>query len=165
MTTFTVWRYQDAERADQAVSVLKDAESEGLVKIVDHAVVSWPQGASQPHTTHSHDDTKRGAGYGALWGILGGALFTVPIIGGVVGASLVALSRATQGTGISKEDLEKIRTGITEGTSALFLVTENADVDRLGERMRGFGTELVTTNLTDEERSVLMETFGSGGSS
>lgn len=165
MTTFTVWRYQDAERADQAVSVLKDAESEGLVKIVDHAVVSWPQGEKQPHTTHSHDDAKRGAGYGALWGILGGALFAVPIIGGVVGASLVALSKATQGTGIGKDDLEKIRTGITEGTSALFLVTENADFDRLGERMRGFGTELVTTNLTDEERSVLMETFGSAGAS
>ena len=53
-----------------------------------------------------------------------------------------------------------IRSQVTEGTSALFLVTEQADVDRLAERMRGVHTMLLATNLTDAERKDLLETFG-----
>ena len=49
---------------------------------------------------------------------------------------------------------------MTEGTSALFLVTEQGDLDRLGERMRGAHSTLIATNLTDAEKSVLIETFG-----
>ena len=54
-----------------------------------------------------------------------GALFFVPVIGGVVGASIGALSKLTAGAGISKEQLETIRTQLTPGTSALFVVTED----------------------------------------
>ena len=49
---------------------------------------------------------------------------------------------------------------MTEGTSALFLVTEQADLDRLGERTRGVFTRLVDTNLTEAERRMLMEAVG-----
>ena len=78
MTTFTVWKFQDPDRAAHAESLLKTAEADGLVTIVDHAVMSRPDGASTPETHHHHDDPKRGAAWGALWGILGGALFAVP---------------------------------------------------------------------------------------
>jgi hypothetical protein len=59
------------------------------------------------------------------------------------------------------DTMYKIRTEVVEGTSALFLVTEDADLDKLGERFR-FNTTLITTNLTDEERATLLETFGGG---
>ena len=65
------------------------------------------------------------------------------------------------GLGITDEQLDRIRGEVTEGTSALFLVTEQADLDRLGERMRGVFTRLVDTNLTDAERSMLTEAMGS----
>ena len=54
----------------------------------------------------------------------------------------------------------KIRTQITEGTSALFLVTEFGDLDRLGERFQGTDHTLISTNLTDAERDILLEVFG-----
>src|SRR4029077_4211197 len=98
MTTFTVWKFGDPDGAERAESSLKSAASDGLVTIVDHAVVSWPHGADVPETFHSHDSTKRGAGWGALWGILGGALFAVPVAGVVVGAGIGALAKATAGT-------------------------------------------------------------------
>jgi uncharacterized membrane protein len=79
-----------------------------------------------------------------------------------VGAALGALAKSTEGAGITKEDLARIRTEIGEGTSALFAVTEEGNLDRLGERFRGNEGTLITTNLTDAERSVLLETFGSG---
>jgi uncharacterized membrane protein len=160
MTTFTVWKFDDPAGADHAAQILKSAESDGLVKIHDHAVVTWPLGASRPSTEHGHEETVRGTGWGALWGVVVGSLFFVPVIGGVAGAAIGAISKATEGTGITKDQLEKIRTQVTEGTSALFVVTEAGDLDRLGERFRGMHSKLVDTNLTEAERSVLLETFG-----
>jgi uncharacterized membrane protein len=161
MTTFTVWKFDNPDGAEHAASLLKGAERERLVKVLDHAVVSWPVGATHPETKRSRDDVQKGAGWGALWGLLVGSLFFVPVVGGVAGAAIGAISKATQDAGISKEQLETIRTQITEGTSALFAVTEEADLDRLGERLSGMGSTLVATNLTDAERAVLLETFGS----
>ena len=162
MTTFTVWKFEDTEGAKHAAKELKAAERDGLVKIVDHAVMTWPKGADKPEVDHKHDDSKRGMAWGALWGILAGALFTIPIVGGIAGVALAALAKSTEGTGITKDDLARIRTEIVEGTSALFLVTEQGDLDRLGERFHGLNQKLVTTNLTDAERETLLETFGGG---
>lgn len=57
-------------------------------------------------------------------------------------------------------ELEKIRTEVTRGTSALFLVTEHGNLDRLGERFHGRNSTLIATNLTEAEKDVLYETFG-----
>ena len=96
----------------------------------------------------------RGAGWGALWGLIAGALFFVPVVGGVAGAAIGAISKATEGTGITKEQLERIRVEVTEGTSALFAVTDQGDLDRLGERFTGLHSKLIATDLTAEERKV-----------
>ena len=160
MTAFTVWKFDNPEGAARAASSLKAAEKDRLVKIVDHAVLSWPEGADKPELKHKHDSGKRGAGWGALWGILGGALFMVPVAGALIGAGIGALAKATDGTGITKGDLERIRTEVVPGTSALFMVTEDADFDRLGERFRGRDATLISTNLTEAERKILLETFG-----
>jgi uncharacterized membrane protein len=162
MTTFTVWKFNDPGGAARAASSLKAAQTDGLVTIVDHAVLSWQEGAEKPELEHKQDSTKRGAGWGALWGILGGALFMVPVAGAIIGAGIGALAKATDGTGITKEDLERIRTEVVPGTSALFMVTEKADIDRLGERFRARDATLISTNLTAAERKILLETFGGG---
>jgi uncharacterized membrane protein len=136
MTTFSVWKFDD------------------------HAVVSWPRGASHPDTKHGHEETWHGAAWGSIFGLMIGTLFFMPIAGGLAGAALGGLAKATEDTGITKDQLEKIHREVTEGTSALFVVTEQANLDRLGDRMRGMHSTLLTTNLTDAERDMLLETFG-----
>jgi uncharacterized membrane protein len=161
MTTFTVWKFNDPNGAEQRYKAVDYAAADGLVKIVDHAIVSWPEGAEKPDTHHAHDSTKRGTGWGAFWGVLIGTIFLVPVVGAAIGAGAGALAKSAEGTGISKADLEKIRAEITPGTSALFLVTDEGDLDRLGERLRDMGsTTLIATNLTEGERDMLMEALG-----
>jgi uncharacterized membrane protein len=160
MTTFTVWKFDDPDGAGQTVDLLKHAESDGLVKVVDHTVVSWPEGASRPETKTRHDDKRRGTAWGAFLGALVGMLFFAPVVGGAIGAGIGRAMKGSEGTGIDKEDLERIRAEVTPGTSALFLVTEEGDLDRLGERFHGMNSKLITTNLTSAERETLVETFG-----
>jgi uncharacterized membrane protein len=159
MTTFTVWKFDDPQGAERAAHMLKDAQAKHLVQVDDHAIVSWPAGAAQPKTKHGHEDTWRGVGWGSILGVLIGSIFFVPVLGGLAGATLGAIGKSTAGAGISKADLEKIRNEITPGTSALFLVTEHASLDALGDRVRIHST-LLSSNLTKEEESMLLETFG-----
>jgi uncharacterized membrane protein len=159
MTTFTVWKFDTPDGAQAAASHLEKEAKDGLIKIMDHAVVSWPIGARRPVTKQVHDSVRHGGGWGAFWGLLLGTLFFLPVVGAAAGAAIGAVAKATEGIGITKEQLETIRTQINEGTSALFLVTEQGDLDRLGERFHGAHMKLVDTNLTDAERKVLLETF------
>jgi uncharacterized membrane protein len=160
MTTFTVWKFDHPDGADRTLEVLRGAEADRLVKIDDHAVVRWPVGQSHPDTKHGHEETWHGVGWGAVLGLMIGALFFIPVVGGLAGAALGALAKSTEDYGITKEQLEKIRGAVTEGTSALFVVTEQGDLDRLGERLRLSQSTLIATNLTDGERKELLETFG-----
>lgn len=160
MTTFTVWKFDDPKGADAAEQLLLDAESEGLVTVVDRAVVSWPAGAKRPTTRHHEDDElRREAGWGALWGLLFGALFFLPLLGAAAGAGIGALHKSLERVGISTEQLETLRWQIIEGTSALFLVTDGADLDRLGERLQGTSWVLVDSDLTDVEQARLLGTL------
>ncbi|MFP3712809.1 DUF1269 domain-containing protein [Puerhibacterium sp. TATVAM-FAB25] len=160
MTTFTVWKYDDPDAAQRTARILQDAALEGLVTVVDHAVVSWPPGEDQPTVHHTHDAGRRSVGWGAFWGALVGTLFLAPVAGAAVGAAAGGAKQAVDAVGIDKEKIEKIRAEVTPGTSALFAVTEGADLDRLGERFHGMGGRLVETNLTPAERSALSQTFG-----
>jgi uncharacterized membrane protein len=160
VTAFTVWRFGTIEGAEHVHQLLEQAEKDGLVKIVDHAVVTWPVGAPSPEIEHCHDETWRGAGWGAMWGLLVGAMITIPVLGVAAGAGLGALAKSTEKLGISEEQLTAIGEGLTPGTSALFLVTQSGDLDRLGERLRGVDMKLLETNLTGVERSMLDESLG-----
>jgi uncharacterized membrane protein len=161
MTAFTVWTFESPDGAAHAEKLLHEAEQDNLVKIVDDAVVTWPHGEPNPTITqHGHEETWHGAGWGAFWGLLVGACVTIPVLGLAAGAGLGALAKATEKMGISEEQLESIGRNLAPGTSALFLVTQEGDLDRLGERMRGVKMKLIETNLTGVERTMLTEAVG-----
>ncbi|WP_407345271.1 DUF1269 domain-containing protein [Pengzhenrongella phosphoraccumulans] len=160
MTTFTVWKYETPDAAQEAADILRSAASQGLVKIVDHAVVSWPLGANKPTVHQPHDDERRGAGWGAFWGVLLGSLFFVPLLGAAAGAALGAANKSMEGVGINKEQFDTLKKEVVPGTSALFVVTTDGDLDRIAERFHGLHSTLVTSNLSATEERQLNEAFG-----
>jgi len=133
VTTFTVWQYDDPDRAVAAERVLHEAARAGRLTLHDSATVSWPTGEDRPTTRHRRRDPAHGAGWGTLWGLLFGALFALPVLGAATGAAVGAASRAMSGFGIRRDELERIRESVTQGTSALFAVTEEGDLDELGD--------------------------------
>lgn len=161
MTTFTVWKFDDVGGAEQADSIIKAAAAEGIIEVVDSAYVRWDADAKKPTTHQAHEDTWRDTGWGALWGVLFGVLFFIPLIGAAVGAAAGALTGAFDGVGIRKEDIEKIREEVKPGTSALFVVTDNGDLDRLAERFHGLHAKLIDGSLTSDEAKILRDTFES----
>jgi uncharacterized membrane protein len=159
MQTLSVWRFGTAEGADQAVGTLEDLSKQQVIKIFDAATVSWPEGAKRPKTRQLHNVAGAGALGGAFWGLLFGLLFFVPLLGMAIGAAAGVLSGSLTDVGIDDDFIKRTRDQITPGTSALFVMSGDAVLDKVKAAFQGQKPELLFTNLSDEQEKVLREAF------
>jgi uncharacterized membrane protein len=159
MQTLSVWRFDTAAGADQAVGTLEDLAKQQLITVFDGATVSWPEGAKRPKTRQLHNLASAGALGGAFWGLLFGLLFFVPLLGMAIGAATGALSGALTDVGINDDFIKRTRDQITPGTSALFVMSADAVLDKVTAAFAGQKPELLFTNLSDEQEKALREAF------
>ena len=148
-----------AEGADDATRVLADLSAQHLITIIDAATVSWPEGKKRPKTRQLHNLTGAGALGGAFWGMLFGLIFFVPLLGAAIGAASGALAGSLRDVGIDDRFIDRIRAEVTPGTSALFVMSKDAVVDRVRDAFAGSRPELIFTNLSDEQETALREVF------
>jgi uncharacterized membrane protein len=159
MATLTVWKFDSSGGAEKAIEVLQRLQKGELIKVHDAAIVEWPEGKRKPKTRQLNDLAGAGALGGAFWGLLFGLLFFVPLLGMAVGAAMGALSGSMVDVGIDDGFIDEVRTRVTPGTSALFLMTSDAVVDKVKEAWEGTDAELVHTNLSKAEEEKLREVF------
>jgi uncharacterized membrane protein len=159
MATITVFKFNNPYGAEQMLDKVKDMQKMELIKLQDAAIVTWPQGRKQPKTQQMMNLATAGALNGAFWGMLFGLIFFVPFFGLVVGAAMGALAGKMVDYGISDDFIRDVRQKVTEGTSALFLLTSCAVMDRVKEQLKGMEFELIASNLTKEQENQLKATF------
>jgi uncharacterized membrane protein len=159
VATFTVWKFHTADGAESALETLESLDSEELIRVEDAAIVSWPEGKKKPKTRHLQNLTGLGALGGAFWGFLFGLIFFVPLLGMAVGAGSGAVAGSLTHVGIDEGFIESVREKITPGTSALFVVTADAVVDRVREAFPAADAELIHTNLSSEDEAALRRAF------
>lgn len=162
MATVTALKFATATGAEEAFKVIRELQSQHLIKLHDAAIVSWPAGKRSPHTRQLLDLVGTGALSGMFWGALFGSIFATPLFGLAAGAALGALGGAFHDFGIDDEFIKRIRTQVTEGTSALFLMTSEAVVDRVVQAMKGLEFDIIATNLSAEQEQKLRDAFGHG---
>ena len=159
MTTLTVWKFDSAEKADEVLTKLTALQKEHIIDIKDAATVSWPQGKKKPQTKQALNLVGLGALDGAFWGLLFGFIFFSPLLGVAIGAAFGAWGGSLRDYGINDDFINEIKSKVTEGTSALFLFTGEVTIDKVEEALGGITAELIQSNLTHEEESVLQEHF------
>jgi uncharacterized membrane protein len=96
---------------------------------------------------------------GAFWGLLFGLLFFVPLLGMAVGAGVGALSGSMADVGIDDEFIASLRSRIQPGTSALFLMSSDAVIDKVRGEFGATHPELIHSSLSNEEEERLRELF------
>ena len=160
MANLTAWKFDSPDGASQAVRTLKELQDEGLIGIDSAAIVEWPQGNKKPKTRQIDDMTGPEAVSGAFWGFLFGILFFVPIFGAAVGAGIGALHGSLGHVGIDEKFIDQVKGAVTEGTSALFLMSSSGVADRISQRFIGINPELIATNLAPDQEARLREAFG-----
>jgi len=159
MTTLSVLKFSSPDGAEQALQILRRLQQQQLIRVVDAAVVTWPQGSKGPKTKQAVNTTGVGTLNGAFWGFLFGLIFFMPLLGMALGAAAGAIGGALTDYGIDDNFIKQTREKVTPGTSALFLMTARAVVDRVTAELKGLNPELITTNLSAQQEARVRELF------
>jgi uncharacterized membrane protein len=125
----SAWRFSGTEGADDAVVKLKGLAAQDLIEVQDLAVIRWPRWAAEP-IAHEHV-TEEGHGVSAM----------------------VARRRRPV---IDSSIMEAAKGDMTPGTSAIVMLSANADIDAIAGTFQGLGRdiELIRTDLSvpDQDR-------------
>lgn len=162
MATITGYKFDTPDGADKMVELVQDLARQQLIVLQDAATVIWPEGKKKPRTKHLADMTGAGAVGGAFWGMLFGLIFFIPFFGMAVGAAMGALTGHFANYGIDHGFIEQAKAKVTEGTSAVFLMTSDAVTDKVTDAVKNSGLEfeMFYTNLSKEQEAQLREDFG-----
>ena len=158
--TLTVWKFNTPQGAAEAAQTLEDLAQQGMVTLHDAATVTWEEGRTKPTTKQLASTTMAGALGGSFWGLVFGLIFFVPLLGAALGAATGALAGSLSDVGIDDGFINKVRDQITPGTSALFVMTSDAVVDKVKDAFAGHEPDnLIFTNLSDEQEAALRQVF------
>ncbi len=124
----TAWRFAGTEGADSAVMRLKQLDSQDLINVVDVAVLRWPEYATEP-TTLEH----------------------VTQEGGKVAGMVRKLQHAT----IDASMIATVRSDLRPGTSAMVLLSSDANIDAVVHAFEGQPLELLRTDMSVPEQDRL----------
>jgi uncharacterized membrane protein len=158
MATLVAIGYPDQGTAEQARETVAKLEAELIIQADQVASISRDlEGKYHVHTSHSGGGTAGGAVWGGFWGLLFGLLFFIPFAGWALGAGLGALFGHMSEKGIDKAFQEQVREYLKPGTSALFMVIEQATPDKAIAALQQYGGTVIKTSLSDEDTKRLQE--------
>ena len=162
MATITAFKFDTPDGAQQMLDLVQDLAKGQLITLQDAAIVTWPQGKKKPKTKQLENLTGAGALSGAFWGMLFGLIFFIPFFGMAVGAAMGALAGKFSDYGIDNSFIKSVGAKVTEGTSALFLMTSGAVIDKVTDavKQKGLKFEILSTNLSKEQEEQLRKDFG-----
>ncbi len=161
MATLTAIKFETPDGAEQGLQLMQNLQKQNLIQVVDAATVSWPEGKKKPKTRQAQSMGGVGALSGAFWGLLFGLLFFIPFLGLAIGAAIGGLAGHFSDYGIDDDFIKSVREKVTPGTSALFLLTQNAVTDRVIAEMKTLPKfEILSTNLSQEQEAQLRAQFG-----
>lgn len=161
MSTLTAFKFETPDGAQQALDSVLAMQKQMLVNVRDAAIVTWPEGKKKPKTRQAYSTGAAGALGGAFWGMLFGLIFFMPLLGLAMGAVIGGLTGKMRDYGIDDRFINEVKAKVTEGTSALFLLTDSAVEDRVVAEMKNWPKfEVISTNLSQEQDEKLRAEFG-----
>jgi uncharacterized membrane protein len=148
--------YDDMERAEQVrAEVTRLSEKHGLIVLDTAVAIRYPDGIvtlnGEPYV--SFPDFRRHNFAGFLAGL---ALGAPPLTGSVAGAWARAAGRTAAEIGIGEDFIQEVQALMRPGTSALFVLDQDADMPAILRDIRGLGGTVLRTNV-DVKRAKLIQ--------
>ena len=110
---------------------LKDLRQRNALRVHDAITVTWVPGAHQPRIGHLRRATSAGAARDSLLGGLVDLVLRTPEAGTPGRAGIVDLAERLAGIGIDLVFLEEVRSQLRPETSALLVLSSDADLDQV----------------------------------
>lgn len=156
MATVTVLTFATDRGAEDALAVVRGLQQRHVITLEDAAIVAWPSGKSPGTKQRVNLATTGGLG-GVFWSVLFGLVFFTPLFGLSVGVALGTLGGVLGDVGIDDAFVRAVRLAVTEGTSALFLITSDTIADTLIASLPGVGFNVIATKRSKPQERRLRE--------
>ena len=158
MATLVAIAYPGQETAEQARQTVQGLEEDLIIQADQVAAISRDE-SGKYHVTTTHGGTSGGSGavWGGFWGLLFGLLFFIPFAGLAIGAGFGALFGHLGKNAIDEEFQDQVRDQVKPGTSALFMIIEQATPDKAIAALSKYGGTVIKTSLSDEDTAKLQE--------
>ena len=154
MSTLVAIAYPDLGTAEQVRGELIQATKERILTLEDAVLVEHrPDGKIKLHQAMSTSGA--GAAGGALWGGLIGLIFLAPLFGMAVGAASGALAGKATDAGVNDRFMKDLGEALSPGGAALIALGRTDARDKLIERVRPYGGEIIQTSLSKDEEDQL----------
>jgi len=171
--------FKGTRRASEVLSELKKLDDSWVIDLKD-AVSAYRTDDGELRIDQSVQATRgQGADLGLIAGSLLGAMLAVPFTGGLsaaaaagalgAGAAGGAIGGAVAGAddatdfkrryGISDDFVDKVGKMINPGESAVFVLARTANPDLVAEKFRGYGGNILRTNLSISEAARAQRTL------
>ena len=161
MSTLVAIAYPDTETAEQVRNELIQATKEQLVRLEDAVVVERQQdGKIKLHQAISPSGAA--ARGGAVTGGLIGLLFLAPLFGMALGAATGALAGKGTDLGVNDDFLKQLGAKLEPGAAALIALGRSDAPDKLLERLRPYGGDVIQTSLDNESEERIRAALGEG---
>jgi uncharacterized membrane protein len=155
MSNIVALMFEGEDTAKGMLNDLEKLEEQGHIEILDAVIASRGVGKNI-NLKQTRKVTKKYAGRGTGIGFLAGLLLGGPILGAAGGAAVGAITGSMKDVGIDDAFIEEIAQGVAPDTSALFLMTQNADQTVL-DYLKPFKARVLTTTLPPEEEERLQK--------
>jgi uncharacterized membrane protein len=159
MSTLVAIAYPDMATAEKVRQELVQASKEHLVRLEDAVVVERQHdGKIKLHQAMS--TTGAGAAGGALWGGLIGLLFLAPLFGMAVGAATGAIAGKMADVGVNDDFVKTLGARLQSGGAALIALGSTDARDKLLDRLKPYGGDVIQTSLSNEDEERLRAALG-----
>jgi uncharacterized membrane protein len=159
MSTLVAVAYPDIETAEKVRQELVNATREHLLNLED-AVIAEHKADGKIKLHQAIGTTSAGAAGGALWGGLIGLIFLAPLLGMAVGAASGALGGKMSDVGVNDDFVKDLGAKLQPGAAALIVLGSTDARDKVIERVKPYGGDVIQTSLDDDEEQRLRSALG-----
>ena len=160
MAQLIVLGVADRDTAEKALDIAADLNKKELLRLED-AAYAYKDDKGRPRIHQTVNLTRYGAAGGALWGTLIGLLFLNPLLGLAVGAGTGAIAGKLSDVGIDDDMIKDIGSELKQDRAAVFLLADEATIDRVVDAFRPLNPTVIQTNLSKDNEKELVEALQS----
>lgn len=151
--------FNDEHEADRVLLEIERMHDDYLLSVRD-AVVARRRQDGKVKLRQTFNLAGAGAVYGSFWGLLVGLIFGLPLIGAATGAATGAVGGKLSDYGVDDGWAKEVGNRLEPGSSALFLLLDNAVLDRVLERLSPFDGAVLKTSLSHAAEEQLRNALG-----
>jgi uncharacterized membrane protein len=155
MTVLFVLGFPTREKAEAVLEATRDLQKQDLLDLED-AALAWRTADGRIKIQQTYSPAAVAGAGGALWGLLLGLIFTVPIFGLAMGAASGAIAGKLTDLGIDDKFMKEVAAALEPGTAAVFALVRRSTPDRVQAALLPYQATIIRTSLSTDKEADLV---------